>query len=201
MATLSSACLEDAGVIPKPRICGEPFGIRANPGNIVCNGSDVWEKEMAQQNHCEWLDDDDEDDELEDEDEDYEPEEELTVEVVLDKDRNRLRCVHTRGLWWQGLPELYVAPPLDFSPPNGCDWGRLAFVLASGLIELGQLLIEADSFEISTHSSTVAGWPIEMWPGKQHDPTDWLAVLMSREVDTVIQVECSFWDDRPEELR
>jgi hypothetical protein len=156
--------------------------------------------EMAVSTGSDWQDDPNDlvagDDDLEDDVGDLE--DELTVEVAMNHGGGggRLACIYTRGMWWLGLPELYITPPSTFDPGPGFDWGRLAFVLASALITLGHELIEIDHFELAPYQDLFDDEPVELWLAGQEAPEGLLAIALENDVDTVIRVECSLWGTR-----
>jgi hypothetical protein len=160
-------------------------------GDLVDNDENDDENDDAYDDKCDIeydVADDDEPSDLIDE---------LAIKAVLDSDTGRVRCVHTDGMWWLGLPELYVLIPLDFTPAAGFDWRRLAFVLASGLMTLGHELIEMDHFELAPYSDVFGGNPVELWLGPHEAPDGIIAEALPAEVDTVTRVECSLWTRQP----
>ncbi len=113
--------------------------------------------------------------------------------AVVSTPPGRLRRVHTKGLWFAGLPELFIDPPADFGPDEEDDWPRLAFLLASALVTLGQELIEAEHFDLEPHHDVLRGRPVRIWLSRPEAPDDELRAALGPAVDTVIRVECSLW--------
>lgn len=134
--------------------------------------------------------------------EDDEDEDELVAEgggagrvqvAVVSTPPGRLRRVHTKGLWFAGLPELFIDPPVNFGLDAEDDWPRLTFLLASALITLGQDLIEAEHFDLEPHHDIFRGRPVRIWLARHEAPDDQLRAALGPAVDTVIRVECSLW--------
>jgi hypothetical protein len=140
---------------------------------------------------------------LPEEDEDGDAEEPVAADraagrvqvAVVSSPPGRLRRVHTKGLWFAGLPELFIDPPANFGfgQENEDDWARLAFLLASALITLGQDLIEAEHFDLEPHHDVFRGRPVRIWLARHEAPDDELRAALGPSVDTVIRVECSLW--------
>jgi hypothetical protein len=113
--------------------------------------------------------------------------------------------VHTKGLWFAGLPELFIDPPANFGlldelgqaeeagPDRKDDGARLAFLLASALVTLAQDLIEAEHFDLEPHHDVFRGRPVRIWLSRHEAPDDELRAALGPAVDTVIRVECSLW--------
>jgi hypothetical protein len=143
-----------------------------------------------------WPRDPDEPDEFDD-DRDDDLDDDLEVEFAFDIDGSRLACVYTRGLWWLGIPELYVSPPQSFGVQTELDWARLTVLLASGLIHLGQELMAVDGFDLPPYRSDFDGTPLILWIERQEAPEGKLAIALTSEVDTVLRVGCSLWQPPP----
>ena len=118
----------------------------------------------------------------------------VRVEVIT-APPGRLRRVHTTGLWWAGLPELFVDPPPGFDPGGEGDRAKLAFLLASALISLGQDLLEAEDFDLEPHHDVFQGRPVRIWLARHEAPDEQLRAALGPMVDTVIRVECSLWTE------
>lgn len=116
----------------------------------------------------------------------------VLVEVVSAQP-GRLRRVHTNGLWWAGLPELFADPPPSYHPPEEAHWSRLAFLLASGLVALGQELAETENFDLEPYEDSFLGRPVKLWLASHEAPDEDLTEALGTVVDTVIRVQCSLW--------
>ena len=126
------------------------------------------------------------------------PEDQATPQIqveVVSSPPGRLRRVHTNGLWWAGLPELFIEPPPTDHPERDSDWAALAFLLASGLIALGQELSEAEDFDLPPHQDIFKGKSVSLWLARHEAPDEELLDAVGAVVDTVIRVECSLWAD------
>ncbi|MBT0772263.1 hypothetical protein KIH74_25180 [Kineosporia sp. J2-2] len=116
----------------------------------------------------------------------------IRIEVVTGPP-GRLRRIHTNGLWWAGLPELFADPPAHFTAGTETDWALLTFLLAGGLVSLGQELLEAEDFDLEPHHDIFRGRPVQLWLDRHEAPDDDLERALGSVVDTVIRVECSLW--------
>ena len=110
----------------------------------------------------------------------------------------RLRRVHTNGLWWAGLPELFIDPPPDYHPGSERGWARLAFLLASALVCLGHELRRAENFEIAPHHDVFHEEPVRFWLAGAEPPDEELIRALGTLVHTVIRVQCSLWATEPD---
>jgi hypothetical protein len=126
-----------------------------------------------------------------------ESDDDFEIEIALDTRAGRLACVYTMGLWWYGIPELYISPPPDFVVDLAYDDGDLAVVLAAGLVELGRGLLDSDDAELPPHSCEFRGQSATLWLDRTEAPEGALAVALPAEVDTVYRVECSLWHPAP----
>jgi hypothetical protein len=118
---------------------------------------------------------------------------ELTVDFAFDLDRRRLACVYTGGLWYLGVPELYLLPPHDHRSGDTMADARLAVFLATAMIHLGYALLDCEGFEVPPYLADHDGQQVRFWLGNQEPPSDELAQHLDADVDTVIRVHCSLW--------
>jgi hypothetical protein len=151
------------------------------------------DEQLVDEREDEPEDEEDEEDEGRDDELADEPNEELEVDFAFELGGSRLACIYTRGLWWLGIPELYLSPPPTFQVRTELEWARLATVLASGLIHLAQHLIEADDFDVPPHQCELDGQLVTLWLERQEAPEGRLAIALTSEVDTVLRVDCSLW--------
>jgi hypothetical protein len=122
----------------------------------------------------------------------------LEIEFVTVPGSTRLRHVHTKGLWWLGLPELCISPPGGYDVDDTFGWGPLAMLFAVGLLDLGRRLIFADSFDISPYHGEISGQQVRMWLGRPEPVTGDLCLALDDQVDTVLRVHASLWQQPPE---
>lgn len=123
----------------------------------------------------------------------YEDEpDDLTIDFAFD-DHKQLSCIYTGGLWYLGIPELYVRPPRDQQTGDPVADARLAVFLATALVHLGYRLLDADGFDVPPYLADLDGRKVRFWLGHQEPPFEELARHLDADVDTVIQVHCSLW--------
>ncbi|GAB3239783.1 hypothetical protein [Kineosporia babensis] len=123
----------------------------------------------------------------------------IRVDVVGGQPR-RLRRVHTNGLGWAGLPELFIDPPASYRPGEEQDWATLAFLIACALVTLGMGLAEVeDHLEVEPYQDVFRGRPVRLWLAQYEAPDEDLARALRTSSDKVIRVECSLWSDEPDE--
>ena len=121
-------------------------------------------------------------------------ERELAIEYLIDRRTGRLAHVHTKGLWWMGIPELCISPPSSYNVlgPQGRSQ-RLAVFITVGLLHLGHSLIAGEGFDVPPYLGEFEGRPARLWVGGQEPVEDILAISLGREVDTLLRVHASLW--------
>ena len=116
------------------------------------------------------------------------------IEVAIDGTTRRVGCVYTRGLWWFGFPELYVAPPEEYSSTRTPDDPNLPVFLATALAHLGRALLEADDIDDVEYLDVFEGRPASAWLGPAEPTEGPLLIALPESATSVIRVGCSLWE-------
>ncbi len=107
----------------------------------------------------------------------------------LDDDSGRV-CLHTRGLWQFGAPELHLTPP-DPVPPG--EPGLVVF-LTAGLLRAARQLTVAERLAPAAWPAWYRGRPVTFRLGRLEPPSARLTEALSGEVDSVLRLTCSLWE-------
>ena len=119
----------------------------------------------------------------------------LTIEFLIRQNRPHLGYAYTRGLWWLGIPELVITLPGEGPVRGEPEQSRIAVLLADGLIDLSRKLVQADDFTVPAYHGEIDGRPVRLWLGRPAPVEGVLSIALGEEVDTLLPVHVSLWDD------